>query len=240
MNHTTWQLTAANSQDKTIYFIRHAQAVHNLTGEHGIRDPRLTQDGVRQAQRICDGLPADVLANIQLIVTSPLKRALQTTQLAFRRQIDWQNVQVRIEPMLQATEDVPCDTGSGLHELLDEFPSLHKELHACDQIAHHPADWFQKTDIYEASVQAIRDRAERMRRWLLARPEKVIVIVAHDMFLKYLIGDELVMSTGGAFKNGECRRYLLHAESASMSTRGVQVLQMNTVDAEIERVGYLD
>jgi broad specificity phosphatase PhoE len=72
----------------TIILIRHAQARHNLTGDHSIHDPALTEEGLEQCvalrtslrNRFCHVEPEHVA-----IITSPMRRTLQTTQLG----LDW-------------------------------------------------------------------------------------------------------------------------------------------------------
>ena len=67
----------------TIHLVRHAQAVHNVEGDGSIPDAPLTQLGREQAA----GLNRDTVQNIQqtaeLLIASPLTRALQTTILGF-------------------------------------------------------------------------------------------------------------------------------------------------------------
>eukprot|EP00158_Paraphelidium_tribonemae_P006395 Partr_v1_DN27801_c0_g1_i2_m22664 putative phosphoglycerate mutase len=233
MNHSTFQ---SHPAAKTIYFIRHAQALHNVASDFSIPDPRLTALGIRQAQRIRDTIPADALANLELIVTSPMHRTVQTTLIAFRTQIEWQRLPVVLKPELQETHAEPCDTGSPAHQLIEAFPQLEHELKAL------PPNWYSKTGINAPTDDAWKSRAEMMRKWLIDRPERVIVVMCHNGFLRHLVGDELWSSHGRTplgFSNGEARRYQLSIADGSLSAGGISVNQGNAVMAEVERVGYL-
>lgn len=230
MNHTTWM-----TGEKTIHFIRHAQAQHNATGDHSIPDPRLTAEGVRQAQRIKDGIPADVLAHLELIVCSPMRRTIQTTLLAFHRQIEWQGVPVKLSADLQEKNGHPCDTGSPQSILLSEFPQLEKEINEL------PVSWYLKQGDYASDRASLEKRAAKFTSWLLSRPEKIIVVVSHNGFLEYLVGNEFWTSSGTApngFENAEVKSFSL--DSAGKLHRNIQVLTANHFAEEVERVGYLD
>lgn len=76
------------SKTKRVHFFRHAQAQHNLCSEHNpvplnVRDTSLTAHGLEQAKEI---LASPVIQNFQrptLIISSPLRRCLQTALYAF-------------------------------------------------------------------------------------------------------------------------------------------------------------
>jgi hypothetical protein len=76
------------SKTKRVHFFRHAQAQHNLCSEHNpvplnVRDTSLTPHGLEQANQI---LTSPVIQNFQqptLIISSPLRRCLQTALYAF-------------------------------------------------------------------------------------------------------------------------------------------------------------
>jgi len=65
-----------------IYLIRHGQAQHNVTQDHLIRDPLLTALGEKQARALHGTLP-----RMDVIISSPLRRTLQTTLFAFSDQL---------------------------------------------------------------------------------------------------------------------------------------------------------
>lgn len=237
MNHTTWQ----SQNGKTIYFIRHAEAKHNVLDHNGpdytLRDPRLTNTGVLQAQRIRDAIPMDVLANIQLIVTSPLQRSIHSCLLAFRNQIEWKTVPVVINKDLQETSILPCDTGSSRAQLIEAFPQLESEIR--EGLAED--DWFQKSS-NDCLPSALNARARQFMKWLMDRKERVIVVMAHNGILRYLLGDQLWNEQGNTpdgFSNAEVRRYAMQTDDGVLTKSGIRVME-RTISHEFAAIGHID
>jgi Fructose-2,6-bisphosphatase len=105
-----------------VHFVRHAQGVHNLShANHHLLDPELTPLGEEQARALGVGFPA--LENIQLILSSPLRRTIQTALLAFSSQVG-AGLQVIAWPEVQEASDLNCDTGSDLLDIKAEFEKL--------------------------------------------------------------------------------------------------------------------
>lgn len=98
--------------------IRHAEAEHNATGKTllnsvksflsemhlenwDLPDPPLTEQGFQQCKLLQDHLRKHAVAgDIKHIVTSPLRRTLQTTMVG----LDWliqEGVHVEVDPMWQ-------------------------------------------------------------------------------------------------------------------------------------------
>ena len=74
---------------------------------------------------------------VDLLVSSPLKRTIQTTLLGFKKQIE-SGVKVELLAELQETAGVPCDTGSSRDDL--EKEELFKGL----DFSSLPDDWNSK------------------------------------------------------------------------------------------------
>lgn len=245
MNHSTWRTSLGN---KTVYFIRHAEAEHNIGSppDYTLPDPRLTSTGVQQAQRIRDAIPLDALANVQLIVTSPMQRAIQTCLYAFRSQIDWGNVQVEVLADLQETSLLPCDVGSSREQLREIFPELDKELAGL-------AEGWQRKSACDCQPEAVKERSKRVLKWLMNRPERVIVCITHNGLLHRLLGDDLWTEHGErptGFANGEVRRLVLQPTNYDTSGKqldgelGLTKAGVMTIDRtfshEIAEIGHLD
>lgn len=102
-----------------IHLVRHGQAVHNLCeANHVLPDTDLTALGQEQAKGLISKCPE--LANVDLIVSSPLRRTLQTTLLAFSSQLE-RGLQILALPKVQEVSDMNCDTGSDLNVIKVEF-----------------------------------------------------------------------------------------------------------------------
>ena len=61
-----------------IYLIRHAQAIHNVTGNTGLLDPEITELGKQQ----CFDKKENYL-DVNMVISSTATRTLQTTSLLF-------------------------------------------------------------------------------------------------------------------------------------------------------------
>ncbi|KAK2590924.1 hypothetical protein QQS21_011385 [Conoideocrella luteorostrata] len=164
-----------------IHVIRHAQGVHNLSlNSHHLLDPELTSLGEEQARALGAGFPE--VENIQLILSSPLKRAIQTALLGFPAQIEG-GLQVLPWPEIQEASALPCDTGKGLPDIKAEFQHLPVDFQLVEP------DWHIKQDKWANTASSLLARAQRARQWLSQRPEREIVLVSHGCFLHLLTDD---------------------------------------------------
>ncbi|KAI5818677.1 histidine phosphatase superfamily [Pyronema omphalodes] len=185
-----------------ITLVRHGQASHNVDEQYHLRDPYLTELGESQcrtlpsrfhnAQKI-EAADGSSVPEIDLLVTSPLKRTLQTTLLGFPGQIS-SGVPVIALPDLQETSDMPCDTGSSV-EILKADPKLKTTDYGdkmevnWEEVEKAGDAWFSKEGIYGATPERLKERAERVRKWLKSREEQHVVCVLHGGFLHYLTED---------------------------------------------------
>ena len=102
---------------------------------------------------------------IQLIVTSPMRRTLQTTLYA----LSWlvhAGVPVVARAEWQENSNKPCDTGSNRDALANEFPNV--DFSQLDQ------HWPVKEGLYAFDRQSIIQRGKEARRWLRRRSETVV------------------------------------------------------------------
>lgn len=83
-------------------------------------------------------------------------------------------------PELQETSDLPCDTGSDIDILRDEFKDKPVDLGLVEK------GWDSKKGRWAATSTAIEKRARTARVWLRAREEEDIVVVTHGGFLHFL------------------------------------------------------
>ena len=61
-----------------IYLIRHAQAVHNITGNTALFDPDITDLGKQQCIN-----KKEIYTDVNMVLSSTATRTLQTTSLLF-------------------------------------------------------------------------------------------------------------------------------------------------------------
>jgi broad specificity phosphatase PhoE len=136
-----------------------------------------------------------------LIISSALKRTLQSTKLGWGPAVKRLGIQnVICLPQAQECNDFPCDTGSSRDELqsLDEFKDFNLELLT--------PDWTSKEGFYAPDPKSITERARWVRRYILNRPENVIVLVAHGDILRQITSSAAGPSTY-QWKNAEVREY---------------------------------
>lgn len=191
-----------------IHLVRHAESQHNVSKDFSHRDPPLTDRGIETASHLTRTFPHS--ATVAVIMTSPLRRTLQTTIAGFSNVFDKESVKeggvdggarLIIDKDLQECSDLPCDTGSGRAVLEETFPSL--DFSALDD------NWFTKEGSYSADDATTAVRAARVRERLrvisksLQKDETTIgvrrdiVVVTHGAFMKLLTGDDIDLPKGG-------------------------------------------
>ncbi|KAJ5379469.1 phosphoglycerate mutase-like protein [Penicillium cosmopolitanum] len=188
-----------------LHLIRHAQGYHNLGPEYwNLIDPLLTDEGKKQCSELSHKFPTK--ATIDLIVTSPMRRAIYTGIEAFGSILEGNPKKNIIAlPILQEVSDLPCDTGSELKDLLVEIEQ--KDLPV--DLGFVEENWSGKSGKYEPTSERIRDRAREARCWLKERPESEIVVVSHGGFLHFLTDDweDGNKFEGTGWANTELRTY---------------------------------
>lgn len=148
-----------------------------------VLDPPLTDLGRKQASSLAPELPNEQ-AIVDLVVTSPLRRTLETTLLGWGPAVNRLGVEnVICLPAAQECNDFPCDTGSSRADLekISEYAGLDFSLLT--------PDWNSKTGFWAADPQSLAHRAKTVRHFLRDRPEKEIVLVAHGDFLRRITAD---------------------------------------------------
>lgn len=218
--------TGCKIPPKTILVVRHGESEHNaqLHSSLGVDenaevyiDAPLTELGRKQASAIAGDINSFAP---ELIVTSPLTRAIETGLLATAALP--QKVPFLITPLCSERMAYSCDIGNSVSVLQGRFPKLDFSLVS-------PADvwWWTKSEdgvvpsakrsLYNLSrfppgtthdgIESLDTLAKRIndfRLWLLNRPESKIVVFAHGVFL-YNFTDR----SKGYFKNCEMRPVVL-------------------------------
>lgn len=104
-----------------------------------------------------------------------MRRTLQTAQQGLGWLMD-RGVPVVLRPEWQENSDKPCDTGTGIAAMAEEWPQF--------DWATVDAEFPAKTGLYAFSREGLEQRGIAARRWLRNRPEKVIAVVSHSGFLR--------------------------------------------------------
>ncbi|PQE17712.1 Histidine phosphatase superfamily clade-1 protein [Rutstroemia sp. NJR-2017a BVV2] len=177
----------------TIHLVRHAQGFHNLTtANHSLPDPLLTPHGLEQCRALSQTFPSPT--SITHLVSSPLRRTLYTTLYSFPSVVS-RGVKVVALPEIQETSDLPCDTGSDVGVLREEFDA--GEFKGMVDLGLVKEGWNDKTGgRFEPSSGAIQARAREARVWLRGLGKDYegegdvnVVVVTHGGFLHYFTED---------------------------------------------------
>ncbi len=171
--------------------IRHGQSEFNAVYartriDPGIPDPKLTEEGKRQAREAAKTLAAHGVARL---IASPYTRALETATIIGREL----GLAIEVDALVRERAAFHCDIGTPAAELARRFPDL-----AFD---HLDDPWWHDhiglgTDESETAVHA-RGRQFRARAAALTERDRVCV-VTHWGFIRALTGIEA--------KNGEIVR----------------------------------
>ena len=163
---------------KEVYLIRHAQSEANasldLDDPTIYYDPRITNAGKQQAV-----ITRKLLANIDfdLIVCSPLIRALQTFEYIFPRQIQKTVVLSLVREYLNDSADVGSQPNTLKKEFANfDFSGLRKFWWNNDA----PID--EKEINYE-SIQNLDARVKKFKKWIDERNERKIAVISHGTFI---------------------------------------------------------
>lgn len=181
-----------------ILLIRHGEAQHNVdwSGSKDVLDTRLTPKGKQQASEALanttDAYRA-LLADAELLVVSPLSRAVETASIIFGEQ---PTMPVLLTPLHSEHCNHACEQGSTKSDLRTRFPYI-TSWGGFDALSE---------DCVTNTIQQDRDwqttRLPAFREWLSKRPEKRIAVVGHGGFFHALNND----GVDGHMKNCEIRK----------------------------------
>jgi broad specificity phosphatase PhoE len=163
--------------NKSIIFVRHGQAESNIAKceeRPDLRDPFLTELGVRQAQNVLPMLYHFVNRNFtpDLILFSPLHRTIQTLNISLIKFCHGTEMCLPFADLQENNNGIfACDTGHSPSKLQKHFPRLN-----FSSLAH---DWM-KDGHHLGQIERLSLRHSRVREWLSNTPKHTIVIFAHQ------------------------------------------------------------
>ncbi|KAL8894151.1 MAG: hypothetical protein Q9207_008542 [Kuettlingeria erythrocarpa] len=186
-----------------VHLVRHAQAPHNVDAAHiNTRDPPLTPLGQEQCLDLKSRFPHH--SSVDLLVTSPLCRTIQTTLSAFEPEVS-RGVKCFALPELQEIGISPCSTGSGAFVISQAFKDspINFDL-VTDDWAGNKGKWAYEDKAHEARCQAFL-------RWVKSREEVEIVAITHGGLLHQLTTERSLCGHhhGPGWKNAEFRSYYI-------------------------------
>lgn len=166
------------SYPRWLALVRHAQAGHNVDESLYQRpDNALTEVGTEQAIAARGGPTGDAVRAADLLLTSPLRRALETARLL----LEGREAPMRVALEALATErySAPCDDGTPKAELLGQLPAGVASWEGWDSLAEC---WWPGTE--DDVPRRLADFREALRN----RSEDRVVVVGHGGFWQELAG----------------------------------------------------
>lgn len=164
---------------KELLLVRHAEAQHNASwsSHASTRDPELTERGVEQA-RLLGNHPR--VARRDLLVVSPMRRAIETAVAAFGETPSC-HTRVVISPLHTercAKRAAACNSGSPKSELVARFPFM-RAWEGFDELAEA---W---TPTVESDRAWKTERVPAFLNWIERQPEDKVVVIGHGAFFSH-------------------------------------------------------
>ncbi|XWS27720.1 hypothetical protein CRYUN_Cryun25bG0005000 [Craigia yunnanensis] len=179
---------------KTLHLVRHGQAMHNVEGDKNpeallspnLFDAQLSPLGLQQVAELRKDFHArGILNRIELVITSPLTRAMQTAVGVFDS--EGQTISTLNSPQIMAIELCrdrlgvrPCDMRRKVSDCQSLFPSIDFSMTDSED------DNLWNPDIREP-MEELANREAKFLKWLWTRPEKEIVVVSHGLVLQNIL-----------------------------------------------------
>jgi broad specificity phosphatase PhoE len=207
---------AFHSNAKIIHFVRHAEGEHNAAAKFNpaaylksdYEDAQITNIGKEQ----CSELRIDVMEkvkHVELLVVSPMSRTMETAELTFPQligRIPW----IAVENVRERTGRHPCDKRRSLKFYRHRFP--HVDFNEIDS---NEDPLYKKYNFSREPEEDIILRAKTFLEWLSKRPEREIIVVTHDGYLRTLLTKVIDSTTFEGetefvkFSNCEMRTFLV-------------------------------
>ncbi|PPD85149.1 hypothetical protein GOBAR_DD17919 [Gossypium barbadense] len=170
---------------KTLHLVRHAQGIHNVDGDKNYKaymspeyfDAHITPLGWQQVDNLRKHVHECGLAKrIDLVITSPLLRTLQTAVGVFGG--DGYTDRMDVVPLMVANAG---NSGRAAISSLNCPPIVAVEL-CREHLIESDEDTWWKADVRETKEE-VAARGQKFLNWLWTRKEKEIAIVTHSGFL---------------------------------------------------------
>mmetsp|Transcript_20338 Transcript_20338/g.45597 ORF Transcript_20338/g.45597 Transcript_20338/m.45597 type:complete len:248 (-) Transcript_20338:62-805(-) len=202
---------ALPARAKLVHFLRHGQATHNVHTEYKSEaniDARLTELGRQQ----CADLAATIESlQVDLVVSSPLTRTLQTAQLSFCSQLK-AGVPLQAEETARETVNYLCDTRRPTADLRADFPEVDfsriedEEDAVWAKYAAKFGDQAAFGELRESvDDESLAQRATQLMHYLASLQATSIAVVSHRAFLRYIFSPRSEAAGIVGFDGAECK-----------------------------------
>ncbi|KAE8693566.1 Nudix hydrolase [Hibiscus syriacus] len=205
---------------KVLHLVRHGQAWHNVEGENNRKallsphlfDAQLTSLGFKQVAELRkDVHTSGLLHKIELVITSPSSRAMQTAVGGFgldghknsgdivSKTLNTLKI-MAVELCRDRLGVRPCDKRRKVSDCQSRFPSIDFSM------ANDEDDNLWNPNLRE-STEELAERVAKLLKWLWTRPEKEIVIVSHGIVLQQILINLLGNDGHPTVRAASCRRF---------------------------------
>jgi broad specificity phosphatase PhoE len=183
----SFTLCPKNTKSKLIHFVRHAEGEHNIAGKvpggylrEEFEDAILAPSGQAQCLALANEKALlQSMAGAQLLVTSPMRRTIQTASESFPHligKIPW----LAIECIRETTGLHPCDRRLPVSINSKTYPHVDFSL-----VEHDNDPLYHLYNTREPTADVTRRCIEFMT-WLQTRSESEIIVVTHSAYLNTL------------------------------------------------------
>lgn len=225
-DHAVQETGKKAAPSQKVHFIRHGEGHHNVAqrewrdrpdwdgtsepytldsdGDWKFIDALLTEKGMGQARDLHSRTEA---LRPELLVTSPMRRALQTGLLAFEPHVSNDGLKVLAHELChERAGKHTCDKRLPKADLASLFPAVDFEILDSEE------DPFWGDGSTREDLPSLANRAARFLEWLVSRPERHLAVAAHSAFLLALFNAAMECdceATRSHFATGEMRTVLL-------------------------------
>ncbi|TMW66400.1 hypothetical protein Poli38472_004165 [Pythium oligandrum] len=196
--------------DKQLYCIRHGESQFNewrtrslwtfswiYERDPMILDPRLSAKGEQQVAKLYELIQSKNLhEKVEVIVVSPLTRAIQTAAGGFKDA----TIPYQVEPSCREYLDTSSDIGRAADEISRDFQALSLDVSALEEywwvrphlrvdetIVKVPKTYQEVLRLRETSAQ-LDERIKEFITKLVSMPQQHIAVVGHSHFFKKMLG----------------------------------------------------
>lgn len=171
---------------KTVLCIRHGESSFNAAWRVNPVDPLHFDAPLSELGHLQVAQARATLARypVEVVLTSPLTRALQTAHGLFGGHPHAPRIQV--EPLLRERVENSCDVGRPPAALAADFPAV--DLARLEETWWHNEGPPDVRGICVEPIAVVQARAAQVRNDLRAREERVLALVGHGTFFYYLTG----------------------------------------------------
>ena len=181
---------------KRVLWIRHGEGIHNAAEKRVGKelweaveskkpiyfDPDLNDVGKEQSKKLAIALHPHLSSKgleVDLIIVSPLIRAIRTAEIAFGS--IWETTPViAVELARERHGKNVCDSRRTVQELKTMFPKVDFDRFMVDD----KDVWH--TEVRETPEQ-VRERVKKFMRWLMDLPHLTVAVVGHSDFMSHAV-----------------------------------------------------